>query len=447
MATVEIPLEMTREQLEILFTYPNIKGSDESLEDTILHWFGQTLERDGLKKEMATICDDDGHIVVCLDGPSEEENALYATRLPGLLRIGWWAWERVEKVVKPNGKWDPAKTGEWRFFLTLGVGIANFRTLQFFHYPPARLVDPLRDSMHDPVTFRCRDLLEANGIVHDANDNTKDRTRMYETRINSTPVAAPDDQGTPRPPYQNGAIPDPISGSYIPVEYFNDFQMKMIQLYLHPHPTVDGYTIPMIVYGRNPRKQLVGQWMDADSAAILQMLPAKPDSYKPKVDQNNYLKTPVLGSNHPYLFYAIAQIDDKRGWGVGGARLVPENVDKCVGIMQDDLAVTYWQTKMADDPSQDPWLVVKEGREYWKSPEQLLDVCALIWRQASLRYDQKNDPLGNHFTFDIKDWKTAREEIASSNLDPVEFLKSRSAKAAESPEPPPPSDSGASSAS
>ena len=436
MAKIDIPLMMTdrqpisRQQLKVLFSYPNIPDTDDTLDDTILHWFGQTLERDGYKKEMASVSHDDGTCIVHLDGPPEDANQRYATRLNGLLQIGWDAWNRVQLAVMRDGRWDPANTNEWRFFLTLGVGIANFKSLQMFHYPPARLLDPLRDSMHDPVTARCRDLLEVNGVRHDPDDNVKNETRLYETRINSTPIAAPDDQGTPRPPYRNGVFPDPVSGSYIPIEYFTEFQQKMIQLYLHPHPEHEGYTIPMIVYGRTPRQQLAGMWMGPDCAAVLQMLPARQHG-RGAVDGDNYLKTPVLGSNHPYLFYALAQISSKRNWNVGCGRLVPENVAKCISVMQDDLAVTYWQVNMADNPSQDPWAVIKQGREFWKRPEQQLNVCSLIWRQASLYY-KPDDPLGNHFLFNIDNWKTAKQTIDADGYgdNPEQFLKDKSAAVA-----------------
>jgi len=203
----------------------------------------------------------------------------------------------------------------------------------------------------------------------------------------------------------------------------------MIQLYLSPHPTVKGYTIPMIVYGRTPRQQLAGMWMAPDCAAVFQMLPAASKGIG--VDLNSYLKTPVLGSNHPYLFFAIAQISKKRDWNVGCGKLVPENVDKCIQVMQDDLAVTYWQTKMAVKPSLDPWKTLRDGRKYWQEKKQLLNVCALIWRQASLTYD-KDDPLGNHFTFAIKKWQDAKKDIVKSGLDPVKFLKEKSKEAAKS---------------
>ncbi len=43
----------TAERLTQLFAYPNIPGSSQTLGDTIAHWFGQTLERDGLTAQGA----------------------------------------------------------------------------------------------------------------------------------------------------------------------------------------------------------------------------------------------------------------------------------------------------------------------------------------------------------------------------------------------------------
>lgn len=88
------PPEKTRQQLEILYSRPNIPTAGgqqpgQTLEKTILQWFGQTPERDGLKAEMATVTSKNDVWTVHLDGLSEEENARYAVRLRGLLPIGW----------------------------------------------------------------------------------------------------------------------------------------------------------------------------------------------------------------------------------------------------------------------------------------------------------------------------------------------------------------------
>lgn len=79
--------------------------------------------------------------------------------------------------------------------------------------------------MSDPVTARCRDMLEVNleslqsqmtkeKLPFNPNDYSSDKTRMYQTRINSSPIAAPDDQGTSQPHYFNDVKPDPISSAF-----------------------------------------------------------------------------------------------------------------------------------------------------------------------------------------------------------------------------------------
>lgn len=404
MATVSICLGKNEEQLKILFAYPNIPdqdntGSQESLVDTIMHWFGQTLGRDGLVQGehhasagsttggippeswdvsgVASIRNSGEDYYLDLDLPdiSTETIALYTERLPKILDLGWQAWEGPVKTIKTSkvwGRdkksgdqlypmWDPNDTGEWRFFLTLGVGVANHRTLQFFHYPPERLLNPLRDSMQDPVTYRCRDLLEANDV--DAKD-----TRYYETRINSTPIAAPDNQGT------NVTAPaNPVWGGLIPVGYFRDFERDMIRTLIKPHANYPGYTIPMTAYGKDPRQRFGGMFLDPDKAMVLEVVEG--------------LKTPVLGSNHPYNFFYQAQASDGVS-KVGSGKMIDNDKvrERCTQLQQDDLAVARWQTEMAKNPSQDPWQLIKESQEHWKAEAQQKLVQALVLRHASLTY-------------------------------------------------------------
>ena len=376
MAKVNIPLGRA-DRLATVFSYPNRPGDPEPLAATILHWLGQTLVRDGLKASMAEVDVEGGDYVLQLDGPSEGENRAYAQRIPELVRIGSEVASGPVQQLKSrqvwctDGKlrplWDPNATGLWRFFLTLGVGLVNHRTLQFFHYPPARLLDPLRDSMQDPVTLRCKDLLIANGVK-------PDETKHYETRVNSTPIAAPDDQGTaPKDP-----AADPMVGGLIPIGYFRKFEGEMIRNLLTPHATAKGHTIPMTAYGSEPRQQLGGLSLRPDKAVVVELLPG--------------LKTAVLGSNHPYRFYAEAQ----GGSTVGSGTMLPGKDAICTELQQDDLAVVRWQVQMAKDPSQDPWRVIREAQDFWKAKAQQDRVAALVRRHGSLQYD---DPAGFRFRF------------------------------------------------
>lgn len=402
MAKTSIKLGKSEDQLKILFAYPNTPNDNESLSQTIMHWFGQTLFRDGLTQapdaadKIASVRNDGGDFYIDLDGPSDSENAAYAERFPRILEFGWEAWTGPIVEIKNRkvwGKdtgdesypmWDPCGTGHWRFFLTLGVGIVNHRTLQFFHYPPERLLNPLRDSMEDPVTYRCRDLLEANGV-------SSEDTKYYETRINSTPIAAPDDQGT------NFSAPaDPVWGGLIPIGYFRDFERNMIRTLIKPHPDHPGYTIPMTAYGNDPRQRFGGMFLNPDKAMILEVVPG--------------LKTPVLGSNHPYNFFYTAQASDGVGLVGSGKMIDSEKVrSKCTLLQQEDLAVVRWQVKMAEDPSQDPWEVIEQSRAFWKDEAQQAEVCALVKRHASLTYA---DPAGNKFSFALS-MEDARKECGA----------------------------------
>jgi hypothetical protein len=118
------------------------------------------------------------------------------------------------------------------------------------------------------------------------------------------------------------------------------------------------------------------------------------------------LKTPVLGSHHPFNFYY--QIQDggksekdpaKYGVGRGESAVDRENCEKAVPIMKADLAVVRWQVSMARDPSQDPWQVIKEAETFWNAPAQQRMVCALVRRHASLFYH--DFPEGTRFEFKL----------------------------------------------
>jgi len=365
--------------LKILFSYPNVYGAGESLDETILHWLGQTLERDGLEKNMASINKSKEEYTLVLDGALESENEQYESRIKGILKAGLAAYKGPINEIQSRktwcsddivrSLWDPLDTQQWRFFLTLGVGMVNHRSLQFFHYPPIRLLDPLRDSMEDPVTYRCRDLLMANGI-------DEKETKYYETRINSTPIAAPDDQGTNSSP-----AADPTLGGLIPIGYFKKFEKDMISTLVKPHPIKKGFTIPMTAYGREPRQQFSGLSLGPCAAALLSFVDG--------------LKTPALGSNHPFNFYYTAQQSDGKGQ-VGSGIMLPGTEKRCTQLQIEDLSVVRWQVEMAKDPSQDPWQVINDAKIFWKAPEQARLVQALVIRHASLTYDT---PEGLKFGF------------------------------------------------
>jgi hypothetical protein len=373
------------ERLKILFSYPNLPGTTETLAETIHHWFQQTLERDNLtaRGARATVRIKGPDCSIELEGPEElaESFRTYQERLPKMLDNGWEAFTRVIPRLMAEKRWDPSPTftgpdnvyRPWRFFLTLGTALVHQRSLQFFHYPPIRLLEECRNYLKDPVPQRCEELLEANGVAR------KD-VHLYEAIVDAVPIAAEDDQGSK--PWDK----DPQFG-LIPIADFPEYQKAQVRLLLNPAPNDARYTIPIVVYGSHPRQifeQLFGVKLTLNTATTVEILPGK--------------KTPVMATNHPYRFYATAQ----GGATVGSGKILPDMTGEAMKLLICDLTAARWQKVMADDPSQEPQTVLDACSKYWNSSEQLDEIEALLLRQGSLTYPN-GESLKFSFPVSMKD--------------------------------------------
>jgi hypothetical protein len=378
-AVCSIPLG-TEARVALLYSYPNTPDAGGSLADTVTHWFTQTLVRDGVAAAGATasVRVEAGQYYLDLDGPPDAAASFptYAERLPRFLQNGHDALTTVIPQLQSEGRWDPSPDPEpppyrpWRFFLPHGLAMVHQRSLQFFHYPPIRLLEGTRDYLMDPVPVRWAELLEANGV------GSEQEAWLYETVMDATPIAAEDDQGS-----KPGG--DPHWG-LIPIQAFHAYQRAQVELLLNVSPARKGYTVPIVVYGAHPRdtfSALFGVKLGVNVAATAEILPGR--------------KTPVLGSNHPYVFYATAQ-----GFAtVGSGRVLSEQDCRAAAkVMTTDLVVARWQKLMADDPSQDPQTVLVDCTAYWTDPSRARTVCALTRHQASLHYP---DPTSLAFRFDL----------------------------------------------
>jgi len=407
MACTRIPLG-SEERVALLYSYPNAPDSKGSLASTVLRYLGQTLRRDGLAAMGATVSvrvegpDDAPFYFADFDGPEEVAGSFdqYAIRLPQYLNHGWDALTTVIPMLKSKGLWDPTKDKPkgyrpWRFYMPHGLAMIHQRALQFFHYPPIRLLEEFQDYLYDPVPFRVEELMMANGVA------SKAEAQLYETVMDATPIAAADDQGSKKDP-----AGDPVMG-LIPIQHFPDYQRAQVRLLLNASPTSDYYTIPIVVYGSHPRdvfNQLYGVDIGVNRAATAEIVPGK--------------KTPVLGSNHPYRFYAQAQITkDASGrllTDVGAGTIAPGNCAEAVRVMQQDLAVARWLKQMSDDPSLDPQATIEEAESYWDDSAQASEICALVRHEGSLRYP---DPASLDFRFDLS-LDAARDQCRLLKNDP-----------------------------
>ena len=379
-----------------LYSYPNKPGSKELLADTILYWFKETLHRDGFAVQgaNATVRIEGSDFFLDVQGPPEMK--LYEERMQAFLSHGLDALGVIEKLKDPASKpkqpwpdwlkppakdklWDPQNTGKWRFFLPYGMSMINLKSLNFFHYPPMRLLDQMRDYLDDPVPFRVIELLEANGVANEQ------EALLHSTVMDGAPIAAPDNQGTfyhpgPYDPKKYPAV------HLIPIDYLHDYQKKMVNLLLNTSPCNENYTIPIVVYGAPARRvfseiynlDLGKKKFDPLDTLSTEIIPGK--------------QTAVMGSGHPYAFYMQVQAE------IGSGSIVPYKWDHAVKTMITDLIIQGWKVKMFKDPTQDPKDVLDACEKYWNADEQKIKVNTLVLHQGSLFYP---DPQSLVFTYKL----------------------------------------------
>ena len=361
------------DRVKQLFSFPN-DPTDQDLDATVLHWVNLILDRDNMvDKGFVSYIVHRGETQVWLHirAPHSEMQSLleYQKRIPMFLSHGKAATQVITQLktehtewppgLDPpadNDVWDPQKTGKWRFFMPWGMAMINQKSLNFFHYPPLRLLEGTQDYLDDPVPVRLKELMAANGATTDAEQN------LFSTVMDGAPIAAPDNQGTQY-------IPNQPPVHLIPIQHFVDYQLAQITLLLNTSKVDPGYTVPMVVYGTPARDQfqrIFGQELKSLETLTIEIQPG--------------LKTHVIGSNHPYAFYAIIQTE------VGSGKINPANCESGVQMMIKDLVVAGWQLSMAADPTQDPAAVVTNLTTYWNDPAQAAKVCQLVQHEASLYY-------------------------------------------------------------
>jgi hypothetical protein len=353
----------TKSELAELYSYPNRPGSKERLSTTILHWFKKTLSNDGF--EVATAKTATARSVVPkliskgdryelqLTGPASLKG--YQERLPVFLDHGRAALLQIgeikkadtarEKEAKAKGKkvpkrhWDPRNLKNWRFFMPHGLAMINQKSVQFFHYPPIRLLETDRDYLKDPVPKRWEGLLMANGVPA-AN------VELYETVMDAVPVGALDDEGSAR----DGGMP---------INDFVEYQEAQVDLLLGA-PNRAGSTIPIVVFGSNPRARFFKTYK-AGFPAVVQKAKKWNVQDPHRVEIKPGSTTPVLAVNHPYSFFMDIQTKKGEEFIPGVTKYWKSGIRK----MLESLVAARWQKLMAAKPSQDPIEVFATCEEYW----------------------------------------------------------------------------------
>ena len=296
---------------------------------------------------------------------------LYSNVLPEFFRSVGASYTKTMASKEETDTWNnPTNTPEsrWRFAAPLGLRMTNIASVQFFHFPPLRLVETSQDYLCDPVPYRWQQLTVMNQIAY-LQGKFQANPEAYETIVDSKPIAAPDNAGK--------------YISRVPEKYFTEYQQDLVNLWLTTNritPGVDhSYTIPIVVLGIQPMATFEDVFGANLSALSTQTVPCtKEGEHGPM--------TAVLGAGHPYRFYVAAQLNTAAkglaSGGIGGGLFGPMK-EMSQLVMMEDLIAAGWQVAMAEDPSANADQVLADVYKFWTDPAQKKTINALVLHQGS----------------------------------------------------------------
>ncbi len=317
--------------LATLYSYPNAKGSSETLEKTIEHYLSQRLTRDQIDNGSVSVSiDEKGTYRATLTG-SSSDIINYKPQIKGFLSSGLKASAAVEQLKK-KGLWDEQ---DWRFFLPLGLSIVNQRSVQLLHFPPDYSL-PNQNYLDSKTSQRWEKLLQLNGVP-------PSEVTLYESILDVAPIAAPASAGST------------LSSTY---RYFEPYVVDMLPLLLDID---EGSTtaLPIVAYG-GPVRSWVKDHYKLSTFGV--------NSFN-TVQITAQVQAPILGANHPsYLWYA------------------KENGrDAAMKVMQQDLISACWQARMGSNPSANGTSTLSHCSSYWANKP--MTVCINMEIQA---FDQSD---------------------------------------------------------
>lgn len=288
-----------------LFSWPN-NNDGQTRAQTAAHYLRQSLRRDGLSGATVKVEAEGGvYYAVLAHAPPG-----YAKRLTRFLEIGARG-ARATAALRHDGKWNAQ---QWRFFLPLGLALQNQKAVQLLHFPPASSLTR-QDYLNTATSRRWETLLELNGVP-------RRRVARYERIVDIAPVAAPADAGAT------------LADTY---DAYRHYARAMLEYSIATRRV--RRPLPVVACGGPVRR-----WVQANLGVRLRV------SAAPRyVKVGNTARVPMLGANHPGLFWHVA----KRS-RIGAVR-----------VMRDDLVAACWQVRMGNAPSRSIRQTLKQCTGYW----------------------------------------------------------------------------------
>lgn len=288
-----------------LYSYPNNTGP-QTLAQTVAHYLEQSAARDGLRGATVRVEAEGGKYYAVMEGVPPD----YAERIARFLQVGAQGVTATGQLQQA-GKWNDK---QWRFFLPLGLAMDEQKSAQLLHFPPDySLTD--QDYLNSKTSRRWETLLELNGAPSES-------VALFERIVDIAPVAAPADAGKT------------LADTY---GYYKDYAYAMLN-YSVATPAAKR-PLPVVAYGSPVR-----DWVKANLGATLRVSAAP---VHVKVGQAAGI--PMLGANHPSLFWYVAK--DSR--------------TDALRVMRDDLVAACWQVRMGDNPALDIDKTLAVCSAYW----------------------------------------------------------------------------------
>lgn len=246
-------------------------GKYQNIASTVVQFTTQSLLRDGIIATNVQYDSSTGNVSIQTSLPNSAAS-YYATRHPWLMTYGLQALGGVQQCQKTSGCWDPHPgNAPWAMFLPFGLPLVNQLAISFLDYPPSTSLS-YGDYLNNFTMDRWTQVMQAVGIANPV---------LYQTTVDSRPIAAPGSG-------QTNYLPDATT-------YFNDpnnnyYLTPMILLLTQP-PTAWGnpVTRPVTVLGTPARTawgKIVGQNVNVLSVGSTTL-------------PGSVLPTPWVAGNHP----------------------------------------------------------------------------------------------------------------------------------------------------
>ncbi|GLR15129.1 hypothetical protein GCM10007907_39190 [Chitinimonas prasina] len=322
----------SKERVIRLFAYPNncnvICYRNWTLQQTVEHYLGQSLQRDGYTDAKVKATISKGRVHATFRGVPQG----YDKPLKALLKTGDLAYTGASKA-NADGKW----AYNWYFFLPLGMALENRKSVELLHFPPDYSLTRAQDYLESATTDRWASLLETNGVA-------KNATPGYQTIIDIAPIAAP---------ASAGSTLENIYG------YFTDYQAGMVAQLTAPG-SAGGPSKPMVAFGGPVRDWIKSQYGVSLSVLGLGSITAAPGQ-----------SVSVLGSNHPsYIWYAA----DPANYGGDQAKADAMGLK----VMGQDITAACWQATMGGQPTSDPTATLNTCTHKWQVTDKV-QTCELFY--------------------------------------------------------------------